>query len=284
MIAAAVAQAAALPASAFAYDATAPLHVTVRSTAVPEGVRMRIVTFVSAGGRTLTAETVAPLAPSASHAGVLFVHWLGDAKTTNHTEFEPDAIALAKKGATSVLLDAQWSAQQYGKRDWFTQVRSTDTDYASSIAQVIDLRRALDLLQAQPGVDPHRIAYVGHDFGSMYGALLSGVDPRPRWYVLMAGNPSFSQWFLLGKKPADVDAYVAQMAPLDPLAYLARSHAQAYLFQFAQRDAYIKPADEVTFFSAAPPPRAMYVYKIDHSLATPSALRDRLAWLGSRLF
>jgi len=284
MIAAPAATVEALPSSAFAYDATAPLTVRIASTAVKDGVRSRVVTFASADGRRLTAEIVAPVAPSASHAGVLFVHWLGRRKTTNHTEFEPDATALARKGATSVLLDAQWSEQQYGTREWFMQVRTTDTDYAKSIDQVIDLRRALDLLQAQPGVDPHRIAYVGHDFGAMYGSLLSGVDPRPRWYVLMAGNPSFSQWFLLGKQPADVAAYTAQMAPLEPLAYLARSHADAYMFQFAQKDFYIKPDDEVAFFNAAPAPRSMYVYKIDHSLATPLALQDRLAWLGARLF
>ncbi len=273
-----------LPASAFAYDASVPLQVTQKSQTVANGVRSRLVTFASANGRTLRAEIVSPFVASKPHAGVLFVHWLGDRKSTNHTEFEPDAFALAKKGATSVLLDAQWSEQQYGKREWFMQVRTTDTDYAQSIAQVIDLRRALDLLVAQPGIDPHRIAYVGHDFGAMYGALLSGVDPRPRWYLLMAGNPSFSQWFLLGKKPADVDAYTAQMAPLDPLPYLARSHAQAYMFQFAQKDFYITPENETAFFSAAPSPRSMWVYKIDHSLATPLALQDRLTWLGARIF
>jgi predicted esterase len=284
VIAALTAPVEALPSSAFAYDASAPLTVRVVSTSAKDGVRSRLVTFASANGRRLTAEIVSPLAPSASRAGVLFVHWLGARKSTNHTEFEPDAKALAKKGATSVLLDAQWSEQQYGSREWFMQVRTTDTDYAKSIDQVVDLRRALDLLQAQPGVDPDRIAYVGHDFGAMYGALLSGVDPRPRWYVLMAGNPSFSQWFLLGKQPADVAAYTAQMAPLDPPAYLARSHADAYMFQFAQKDFYIRPDDEAAFFDAAPPPRAMYVYKIDHSLGTPLALQDRLTWLGARLF
>jgi acetyl esterase/lipase len=186
---------------------------------------------------------------------------------------------LAGRGIASVLVDAMWAAP-----DWFDKGRSPDTDFADSIHQVVDLRRAIDLLQAQSDVDAHKIAYVGHDFGAMYGALLSGVDPRPRWYVLMAGNPSFSQWFLLGKQPADVAAYTAQMAPLDPPAYLARSHADAYMFQFAQKDFYIRPDDEAAFFDAAPPPRAMYVYKIDHSLATPLALQDRLTWLGARLF
>lgn len=265
-----------LAASAFSYDTSAPLDLRVRHKAVSDGTLKEDVTFVSAG-RRIHGEIIAPVKHGAV-AGVLFVHWLGDPKTTNLTEFEPDATALAKHGVISLLVDAMWSQPH-----WFMQVRTTATDYQASIAQVVDLRRALDLLIAQPGVDTNRIAYVGHDFGSMYGAVLSGVDTRPRWYVLMAGTPSFSEWFLLGKKPADVNAYVAQMAPLDPGPYLARSKAAAFLFQFAAKDEYITPQRELEFFQSAPLPRAMYVYDADHSLSVPQAFQDRQAWLLQRL-
>jgi hypothetical protein len=177
-----------------------------------------------------------------------------------------------------------WSTVASGGKDWFDDLRSTDTDYAASIAQVIDLRRALDLLIAQPGVDPRRIAYVAHDFGAMYGAVLAGVDPRPRYYVLMAGTTSFADWYLLGKKPSDVDAYRAQMAPLDPLAYLARSKADGFMFQFASRDKYVTAAHATAFYEAAPLPRAMYLYDAQHDLQVPFALHDRLGWLEARLW
>jgi predicted esterase len=291
-----------LDASQFVYDASAPLDVHVVSSGVRDGVQSRIVTFASTGGRIGRAEILAPQQASGMSGGVLFVHWLGDPATTNHTEFEPDAYALAKRGATCVLIDAMWSTVWWPKdRDWFTQIRSTDTDYANSIDQVLDLRRALDLLQAQPGVDRNRIAYVGHDFGAMYGAVLAGVDPRPRWYVLMAGTTSFSEWYLLGRQPADKAAYIAQMAPLDPLPYLSRSHAQGFFFQFATIDRYITPEKETAFFSATmppcgyqrgvasydngPTPCGMILYPdADHSLSVPDAMKDRLEWLGQRLF
>ena len=266
-----------LAASAFSYDSSAPLDVRVVNKSSSGGTLREELTFASTGGRRLHAEIVSPL-QHGSVAGVLFVHWLGDPKTTNLTEFEADATALAKHGVTSLLVDAMWSQPH-----WFTRVRTTGTDYQMSIEQVVDLRRSLDVLLAQPGVDPNRIAYVGHDFGSMYGAVLSGVDARPRWYVLMAGTPSFAQWFLLGKKPPDVNAYTAQMAPLDPGPYLARSKAQAFLFQFAAKDEYIAPQRELEFFQSAPLPRAMYVYDADHSLAVPQAFEDRQAWLLQRL-
>lgn len=269
-----------IPLDAFAYT-PAPLHVAVATSSVANRVRRSLVTFRS-GDRTLTAEIVAP-AQGGSGPGVLFVHWLGDNATTNHKEFEPDAVTLAETGVTSVLLDAMWSTVVNGKRDWFSTVRTTGTDYQHSIDQVVDLRRSLDLLIAQPGVDAHRIAYVAHDFGAMYGALLAGIDKRPRYYVLMAGNPSFADWYLLGKKPADVAAYRAQMEPLDPLPYLSHSTARDFLFQFAARDEYVTTEQALRFFSAAPLPRAMGVYDAHHDLKVPLARHDRLEWLEARL-
>jgi cephalosporin-C deacetylase-like acetyl esterase len=230
------------------------------------------------------AEIVAPAVAAAPGPGLLFVHWLGDRASTNHTEFEPDAMALAERGATSVLLDAMWSTVTNAGTGWFEKVRAPATDYAASIAQVIDLRRSIDLLEAQPDVDPSRIAYVGHDFGSMYGAVLAGVDPRPRYYVLMAGTTTFAQWYLLGAQPDDVAAYTKQMSVLDPLPYLERSTARGFLFQFAARDEYVSSEHALSFFGAAPLPRGMFVYNAGHDLATPAAASDRQNWLASRLF
>ncbi len=269
--------AATLDASAFAYDERAPLKEVYGTTTQRDGVTMREITFTSSGGRAVHG-VVVPGTGNGKHAAVLFVHWLGDEATTNHTEFEDDAAELAKRGVTSLLVDAMWS-----QKDWFEKGRTTQTDYLRSIAQVVDLRRSLDALLVQPNVDPSRVAYVGHDFGSMYGAVLAGVDPRPQWYVLMAGTTSFSQWYLLGAKPADVQSYVAQMAPLDPGGYLARSTARGFLFQFSAHDRYITSSRELEFFQSAPLPRAMAVYDVGHSLATPAATQDRLAWLAEKL-
>jgi cephalosporin-C deacetylase-like acetyl esterase len=270
------ASAAPLDASAFAYDANTPLHVAYSVASKQSGVVVRDVTFVSPTGHKIVGSLAAP-AGSARSPGVLFVHWLGDPPTTNHTEFSQDQIALAKRGITSLAIDAMWAQPK-----WFESVRTTQSDYANSIAQVIDLRRSLDVLMAQPNIDGQRVAYVGHDFGAMYGAVLAGVDPRPRYYVLMAGTTTFSEWYLLGKKPADVPAYVKQMTPLDPPQYLARAKA-AFLFQFSAHDEYVKAEKANAFFNAAPLPRGMFMYDTDHSLATPTVQKDRLTWLEAQL-
>lgn len=98
---------AALDASAFAYDSRAPLEVRYGAEVRRDGFSIREVSFASESRRVTGAVVEGRgLKP---HPGVLFVHWLGDEKTTNRTEFEPDAIALACKGVTSVLIDAMWA-------------------------------------------------------------------------------------------------------------------------------------------------------------------------------
>ncbi len=242
------------------------------------GVSAEDVTFTSPAGAAVTGEVIHGPGKG-PHPAVLFVHWLGDPKTTNHTEFEPDAIALAKKGVTSLLVDTFWA-----RPGWFDTVgKSADADVAQGREQVAQLRRALDLLERQPGVDKARIAYVGHDFGAMFGALLAGEDSRPKVFVLMAGVPTLSQWYLLGKQHPQRDAYVAAIDALDIRGGLKASHARTFLFQFAAKDHYVKPADAAAFAEAAPLPRGVFTYDADHDLDVPQAHADRLAWLTEQL-
>ena len=213
------------------------------------------------------------------HPGVLFVHWLGEPKTTNHSEFESDAIVLARRGVSSVLVDTAWATP-----GWFDTVgKSADADLAQARRQVGQLQDALSLLQGLPAVDPAHIAYVGHDFGAMFGALLAGVDARPRVFVLMAGVPTMSQWYLLGKTHPQREAYVASLDALDIRGGLKASRAKGFLFQFASRDHYVKREDAAAFFEAAPLPRGLFSYDAEHDLDVPQAHADRLAWLTEQL-
>ncbi len=273
----AAAAASPLPAGTFAYTQSRALDLQVASRMPRDASVVEEVSFTPAGGQgRIHADFVLPGSPNGS--AVLFVHWLGeDPKTTNRTEFMPDALALAAKGTTSLLVDAPWA-----QPDWFEKARAPASDYADSIAEVKNLRRSLDALLAAPGVDASKLAYVGHDFGAMYGAVLSGVDPRPAYYVLAAGTTTFSEWFLLGPKPADEAAYVASMQPLDPLLYLRASRARGFLLQFAERDAYISTAKARAFAEAAPEPKRVVFYDADHALAVPVAREDRIAWLDAR--
>ena len=266
-----------LPAQSFAYDASAPLQLRIGHVQHAGTVTIEDITFASPKGGRIHGELMLPRNKT-HRSGVLFVHWLGNPKTTNLSEFQRDALTVAQRGSVALAIDAMWS-----QKDWYEKGRAPETDLANSVKQVIDLRRSIDVLLAQPGIEAHRIAYVGHDFGAMYGAVLAGVDARVRWYVLMAGNPSFEKWYTYSAKPKDPAGFTAQMASIDPGAFLATSKAEAFLFQFADSDPYVSSGEALAFASAAPLPRGVFWYRAKHSLNVPEAFSDRIAWLDARL-
>lgn len=230
--------------------------------------------FGGADGKPVNSVLIAPASPRDAPA-VLWVHWLGEVATTNHTEFMSDAQELAKHGVVSLLVDMPWSQQR-----WFTEVRTPDTDYADTLAHVTLLRRALDCLTAVPGVDGSRIAYAGHDFGAMEGALLLAVDDRPQYAILMTPTLSFWEWYLLGKQPADPAAYVARMSAFDLPAWLARGKQKATLLQFATNDDYVAQSTGVAIRNATPNrDRTFKAYRLDHALDDETAHDDRRSWL-----
>jgi len=263
-------------ASLFDYDRAAPLNVREAGAETRDGVLQRDLTF-DVAGRTIKAYVVAPATGSGPFAGILYVHWLGEPATTNRTEFLDEARALAREGVVSLLIDAMWTEPQWYKN------RVPEEDYAHALRQVIELRRAMDLLLAQPGVDPKRIAYVGHDFGAMYGTVMGAVDQRAKTYVLMAGVPHFIDWFLFSRQPKDLAAYRAQIAPLDPVGFVSQLAPATVFFQFASKDEYVSAAAAAEFHAAALPRKQTATYTAGHDLHTPEVAADRVAWLRREL-
>src|SRR6185369_13825923 len=113
--------------------------------------------------------------------------------------------------------------------------RIPEEDKAQAAHQVKEIRRAMDLLLAQPNIDAKRVAFVGHDFGAMYGMIASALDPRAKTYVFMAATPHFIDWFLFARKPKDLEAYKADIATIDPVLYVPKLAPAPIFFQFANK-------------------------------------------------
>lgn len=267
---------AAADAKLFDYDRTAPLGVKEVGTAIVDGAQVRDLTFIGVKD-PVRAYLVAPAAASEGaaplHAGILYIHWLGEPATTNRTEFLNEAVALTGQGIVSLLVDTMWAQPK-----WYPN-RVPEHDYERAIHQVIELRRAMDLLLAQPGIDPKRIAVVGHDFGAMYGILAAALDRRASTYVFMAGVPHFIDWFLFAQQPKDLPAYRRQLAPLDPVRFIGQLAPTPVFFQFAAHDEYVSAAAAAEFYAAAGPRKQTATYDAGHALHNADASADRVAWL-----
>jgi predicted esterase len=260
------------PSSLFDYDRSAPLDVKDVGQEVRDGAVIHDITF-NVAGKTVAAYLVKPEAEHPSYAGILYVHWLGEPATTNRTEFLNEAVALSGQGIVSVLVDTMWA-----KPKWYPD-RIPEEDYDNAIRQVIELRRAMDLLLSQPKIDPKRIAFVGHDFGAMYGTVMGAVDKRPTTYVLMAAVPHFIDWFLFARKPKSIDDYRRQLAPLDPVNFVSQLAPAPVFFQFAAHDEYVSAAAAAEFYGSAQPRKQTATYDTHHHMRGSDVSADRVTWL-----
>ena len=259
----------------FHYDKTAPLNMQAVGVEQRGNVTVRDLTFVGVKD-PIKAYLVVPVTPG-PHAAILYVHWFGAPETTNRTEFLNEAVALAERGVVSLLVDAMWS-----QKGWW-RGRKPETDLAGGVAQVIELRRALDLLLAQSGVDPSRVALVAHDFGAMFGAVMGAADGRPKAYVFLAPTPRLSDWYLYNVKPANVDDYKKQLAPLDPINAVAKLAPAPVFYQFASKDKHVPPPRPAEFYDATAPRKQMATYDCEHDLQPAEVGADRVAWLAKEL-
>lgn len=266
-----------------AYDASRPLDLEVVGVEKKGDVRIEDVTFGSvADNPPIQAYVVRPETGSGPFAGVLFVHWFAPPDpTSNRTQFLSEAEALARRGTVSLLVSTFWSdPARYRKRTW-------ESDYQNSINQAKDLRRALDVLLAQPGVDPQQIAYVGHDYGAMFGALVAAVDPRPKAHVHIAGTARFADWYLFGSSTgvpqgAALEGFRAQLGPIEPVNVIGQAKAPLF-FQWGENDKYTPRKDFIDVYMAAPDGKRIATYPSDHDMGAEIIRHDRMVWLAEQL-
>jgi dienelactone hydrolase len=214
-----------------------------------------------------------------SYPAILYVHWYESESLSSHrSQFEEEAKELAKSGAICISIETLWS-----DRDFFLK-RTQEEDAQNSAEEVVNIRRAMDLLLSQPNVDSSRFAYVGHDFGGMYGVLAGSLDQRPTHYVVMAATPRFPDWYLyLPKLEGEARAaFIRQMTEIDPIVHVPNLSPAEVFFQFATDDFHVPKERAEDFFAAAKGPKEMKWYEAGHGL-NEEATRDRKSWLKEKL-
>jgi predicted esterase len=150
--------------------------------------------------------------------------------------------------------------------------------------EMVNLRRAMDLLLSQPGVDAGRFALVGHDFGGMYGVLAGSLDRRPTQYVVMAATPRFPDWYLYSPKleGGQREEFIRQFSPLDPITHIPHLSPAPVFFQFGTDDPHVPKNRAWEFYEAAKDPKEVRWYQSGHELNLDSTA-DRRKWLKEKL-
>jgi dienelactone hydrolase len=189
------------------------------------------------------------------------------------------AADLARLGAVVVAIDAPWARRK-------SPPSFTKRDRTDQIQLMIDLRRAVDLLQSRNDVDDDRIGYLGISYGAAMGGLFAAVEDRIAAFVLAVGDGGLVT-HVTGAEDADGplsrlsaaqrESWLAAMEPIEPLKWIGRAEAPI-LFQSGRHDEAVPPADAREFHQAAGEPKDVRWYDSGHFLP-PEAWCDAARWL-----
>jgi len=245
---------------------------------VQDGLESQLLVIQTPFGYRRVAEMFRPESGEAL-AAILYVHWYEpESRDSNRSQFVEEAKELARGGTVCLLIETLWSDP-----DFFIK-RTQEDDMQNSIEEVVNIRRAMDLLLSQPEIDPARFAYVGHDFGGMYGVLVGSLDQRPTQYVIMAATPRFPDWYLyLPKLEGEArEAFIKQMVEIDPIVHAPSLAPASVFFQFGTDDPHVPKERAEEFFVSANEPKEMTWYESGHGL-NEVATSDRKKWLREKL-
>ena len=259
------------PADPFAYDASEPLGAVEVGRRLRGAAVVKDVTFASARER-VRAFVVLP-ARRTPTAGVLFLHGYAGRNAASRDQFVGEAVTLAGAGVASVLPS--------GFFPWLEAPSALERDRQFVTKQVIQFRRAIDLLREQVGASA-RLAVVGHDFGAMYAAILAGADHRAASYVIMAGTPAFPDWFNIISPGVATTEYRSGFVPLNPITWIRSASQARVLFQFGRQDGFVSRARANAWFRAATGRKEIRFYTAGHELNS-AARTYRLRWVRARL-
>src|SRR5256884_1745634 len=237
------------------------------------------ITYDSPKGRTVPAYLVVPKGRG-PFAAVVWGHWCWqNSSMRNRKEFLDEAVAMAQTGLVSLLTDHPMSRPGYVPiKDPLDERSATEF-----LQQVIDMRRAVDLLTARSDVDRKRIAYVGHSCNAAVGALLSGLERRFKAFVLMAGTTSDEvsqrtkeyQEFRQKIGPEKLDAFTAKYYYLDQGKFVSHAAPAVILPPYGSREKFLNAERGSQYAAIVSAPKQLQIYDAEHAL-NAEARRHRI--------
>lgn len=208
--------------------------------------------------------------------GVILMHGAGG----DSRQMLVQATWLAGRGAVAVAIDSPFARNPNRRLPQGVAGLRAESDL---IAQnVVELRRAIDVLGKEANVDGDRIGFVGSSGGARTGAILAGNESRIRAYVLMSGG-SAPVAEIVKAVPVEARVEVEEILNgVDPLAHIRKAEPAKLLFLNGRRDQVVPRAALNALYRNASRPKEIRWYPTTHE-PTVAVYRDMLAWLTKEL-
>ncbi|HEY2973678.1 MAG TPA: prolyl oligopeptidase family serine peptidase [Pyrinomonadaceae bacterium] len=270
----------------FDYDQQAPLGFKEIGVERRGNVRVHDITYAGPKGGVVPAYLVVPKGKG-PFAAVIWGHWYWpNSPMRNRKEFLDEAVVLAQAGVVSLLTDGPIARPGHVQND----EPLSEQENVDLVQQITDMRRGVDLLLARKDVDPRRIAYVGHSYNGVVGAILSGVERRFKAFVLMAATmsdevtmktPEYQQY--RQKVGAEKhDAFVEKYSWTDQGKYVSHAAPAVVFLQYGSQEKFLTPERARLYAAVVSEPKLFKLYDAPHAL-NAEARRDRIAFLTKQL-
>jgi dienelactone hydrolase len=235
---------------------------------------VRDVTFQS-GAQTIEGYLLLP--PGAgSHAAVVFVHGSGG----DRRELLPEAERLAARGLVALTITEPSTSSPplpaAGPVAELKQFRDVQ------VRDVVAVRRAVDLLQSLPQVDPRRIGYLGWSAGARTGTFVAASEPRVRALVLLSCGSAPLAAFVAAAPPRLRRAVRTIIGSVDPLRYIPHARPGSLLLEDGTRDDVVPHFALLNIARAAPRGTVVRWYDAAHPL-NRAAYDGAFDWLIRKL-
>jgi hypothetical protein len=255
----------------FAYDAAHPLATADHGVvSASRGVSVRDVSYAS-GANRVPAFIVEP-----HHAGrlpgVVLVHGSGG----DRGALLQRAIALAQLGAVAMTITEPSTSHPAATPTTISAL--LNQTHAATVADVVAIRRAVDLLVSLPDVDPARLGYLGWSAGAKTGAFVAAADPRFKKLALLSAGADPVSEFAAAAPASDRALVVRVLGSVDPLAYIARARPGSLLLEDGTRDTIVPHSALENVIHSAPRGTVVRWFNAGHAL-NDAAYSSAYSWL-----
>jgi dienelactone hydrolase len=259
----------------YAYDESKPL--TLRDKGVVNKdypVKVHDVSFAGPSER-VPAYLITPPGKG-PYPAVIYLHGAGG----DRLEMVYTASWLAGRRAVSLTVESPYSPNR--EIELGPGVEGLRKERDRTVMGIVELRRAVDLLQSLPQVDDDRIGFVGYSAGARSGAILAGVEPRIRAFVFMSGGEDTVDEFVALVSPEQQSDVRPLLEDTDGVTFIGQASPSKLLFQVGRNDEVV-PRDALdTLIRAGSKPKEVKWYEAGHAL-NDQAQRDQLDWLQKEL-
>ncbi len=254
----------------YAYDKSVPLDSTRGLIKETDAYSLFEVSFKSVHDETVPGLFLLPKSKEGKLPCVICIH----GHMSNKSELLPVMEALAKEGYASIAIDVEWHGDRHEKGESMISLEFYRTRDAI-VQTVIDLRRTMDFLQAQPEIDGNRLGYIGASLGGILGLVLAGVDTRIDAMVCVGGGGSLQAFFRFLQVP---DELAQAWAPIDPVNFAESISPTALLMMHSKTDMTVPPSAAKAIYERVGQPKKLLWYKKGHVMPHDEIVEESVKW------